>query len=110
MSDIAKIDLHREASTAAGDWKNWVLTNVNDHVVRISVMTRDFHWHRHSNSDEVLMPVEGSLIVDFENESLTVDVGQFVRVPRNVLHRTRPAGDRVVTVSFEHAATNVTGS
>jgi len=109
MNPIAKVDLHREASTAVGDWKNWVLANVNDHVVRISVMTRDFHWHRHTNSDEVLMPVEGSLIVDFEDQSLTVDAGQFVRVPRNVLHRTRPAGARVVTLSFEHKDTSVTG-
>jgi mannose-6-phosphate isomerase-like protein (cupin superfamily) len=109
MSSIAKIDLHREATSATGDWKNWVLTNVNDHVVRLSVMTRDFHWHRHTNSDEVLMPVEGSLIVDFEDQTMTVHAGEFVRVPRNVLHRTRPAGERVVTLSFEHKDTSVTG-
>lgn len=107
--NIAPIDLKREALSAEGDWKNWVLANVNNHVVRISVMTRDFHWHRHSNSDEVLMPLEGSLIVDFEDQSMTIPVGQFVRVPRDVLHRTRPAGDKVVTLSFEHQDTDVTG-
>lgn len=109
MTGIAKIDLHREAASVAGDWKNWVLANVNDHVVRISVMTRDFHWHRHSNSDEVLLPLEGSLIVDFEDQSMTVDPGEFVLVPRNVLHRTRPANNKVVTLSFEHQDTSVTG-
>lgn len=109
MSNIAKINLQREASSIEEDWKNWVLANVNDHVVRISVMTRDFHWHRHSNSDEVLMPLEGSLIVDFEDQTMTVEPGEFVRVPRNVLHRTRPAGDKVVTLSFEHKDTSVTG-
>jgi mannose-6-phosphate isomerase-like protein (cupin superfamily) len=105
----AKIDPQREAASFQGDWKNWVLAHVNDHVIRISVMTRDFHWHRHSNSDEVLMPLEGSLIVDFEDQSMTVDAGQFVLVPRNVLHRTRPAGEKVVTFSFEHEDTSVTG-
>ena len=110
MAGVGKIDLRREASTATGDWKNWVLADVNDHVVRLSVMSRDFHWHRHTNSDEVLMPVEGSLMVDFEDASLTVNVGEFVRVPRGVLHRTRPAGERVVTLSFEHRETDVTGN
>jgi mannose-6-phosphate isomerase-like protein (cupin superfamily) len=109
MTTIAKVDLRSEAASSAGDWKNWVLANVNDHVVRISVMRRDFHWHRHSNSDEVLMPLEGNLIVDFEDQSMTVSVGEFVRVPQNVLHRTRPAGDKVVTLSFEHKDTSVTG-
>jgi mannose-6-phosphate isomerase-like protein (cupin superfamily) len=110
MKSIARIDPRREASTATGEWDNWVLANVNDHVVRISVMTRDFHWHRHSNSDKMLMPLEGSLIVDFEHESMIVEAGQFVRVPRNVLHRTRPARNKVVTLSFEHRDTSVTGS
>ena len=109
MPPIAKIDLHREAASVADGWKNWILAHVNDHVVRISVMTRDFHWHRHSDSDEVLLPVEGSLIVDFEDGTHVVAVGEFVRVPRNVLHRTRPADERVVTLSFEHKDTTVTG-
>ena len=82
MTTIAKVDLRSEAASSAGDWKNWVLANVNDHVVRISVMHRDFHWHRHSNSDEVLMPLEGNLIVDFEDQSMTVGVGEpFETVP-----------------------------
>ena len=109
MSSIAKISPQHEASLVKDDWKNWVLAKVNDHVVRVGVMTRDFHWHRHSNSDEVLMPLEGSLIVDFEDHSITVDAGEFVLVPRDVLHRTRPAGDKVVTLSFEHKDTVVTG-
>ena len=109
MSPIAKINLRQEASRVVSDWENFVLTDVNDHVVRLSVMSRDFHWHRHFNSDEILMPVEGSLIVDFEDESVTLAVGEFVRVPRNVLHRTRPAGGKVVTLSFEHKDTSVTG-
>jgi mannose-6-phosphate isomerase-like protein (cupin superfamily) len=109
MDRIEKISLRREAERVTGDWENWPLASVNDHVVRLSVMRRDFHWHRHTDSDEVLMPVDGSLIVDFENETLTVNVGEFVRVPRNMLHRTRPAGDKVVTVSFEHKDTSVTG-
>src|SRR3954468_24743124 len=108
MSTIEKIDLRKEASRVVGDWENFVLADVNDHVVRLSVMRRDFHWHRHTNSDEVLMPVEGSLIVDFEDRSLTLAVGEFVRVPRNVLHRTRPAGEKVVTLSFEHKDTSIT--
>ena len=109
MKNIAKVDLRREAASVKDAWKNWPLAQVNDHVVRISVMTRDFHWHRHSNSDEVLLPLEGSLIVDFEDQSLTLDAGEFVVVPRDTLHRTRPAGDRVVTLSFEHKDTDVSG-
>jgi len=109
MDRIEKVSLSKEASRVSGDWENWPLASVNDHVVRLSVMRRDFHWHRHTDSDEVLMPVEGALVVDFEDRTLTLEVGQCVRVPRNVLHRTRPKADRVVTLSFEHRETDVAG-
>jgi len=109
MTAIAKIDMREAVSSVSADWKNWVLSEVNDHVVRISVLARDFHWHSHSNSDEVLMPVDGSLIVDFEDQTIRLDPGQFLRVPRGVLHRTRPANARVVTLSFEHRDTAIIG-
>jgi mannose-6-phosphate isomerase-like protein (cupin superfamily) len=109
MDRIEKISLRSEAARMTGDWENVPVAGVNDHVVRVGVLRRDFHWHRHVDSDEVLMPIEGSLIVDFEDQTLTVDVGEFVRVPRNVLHRTRPAGDKVVTVCFEHKDSSITG-
>jgi hypothetical protein len=34
-------------------WKNIVVSEINDHVVRLSVLQRDFHWHLHKNSDEL---------------------------------------------------------
>ncbi len=43
---------------------NHVLTAVNDHVVRISTMTQPYFWHRHADSDETFLVVEGILIVD----------------------------------------------
>jgi hypothetical protein len=32
---------------------------VNDHVVRVSVLTESFFWHFHPNSDESFWAVEG---------------------------------------------------
>lgn len=34
------------------DYSNVSLNSVNDHEIRMSVMTEQFRWHRHPDSDE----------------------------------------------------------
>jgi hypothetical protein len=38
------IDLARAAAGASGSYANFALTRVDDHVVRLSVMTEPFYW------------------------------------------------------------------
>lgn len=85
------------------EYDNRVLSNVNDHVVRISIMTQPYHWHCHPNSDETFLVVEGGLIVEFEHGTLELNPGQMVTVSRGVLHRTRPLSQRSVNLTFEAA-------
>jgi mannose-6-phosphate isomerase-like protein (cupin superfamily) len=83
------------------DYFNISLCNVNDHEVRMSVMTEQFRWHLHPASDETFYGVDGELVVEFEDREVVVGRGQFVVVPAGVLHRTRPAGSRSVILTFE---------
>lgn len=83
------------------DYSNVSLGNVNDHEIRMSVMTEQFRWHRHPDSDETFYGVDGELIIEFEDREVVVRPGQFVTVPAGTLHRTRPAGQRSVNLTFE---------
>jgi mannose-6-phosphate isomerase-like protein (cupin superfamily) len=103
------IDIRAETKDIQDDWKNFVLTEVNDHVVRVSVLDRDFHWHLHPNSDETFLVIEGELLIDLEDRSERIGAGQLFTVPRNTRHRTRPVG-RVVNLTFEHKDTDARGS
>ena len=83
------------------DYSNVSLGNVNDHEIRMSVMTERFRWHRHPDSDETFYGVDGELVIEFEDREVVVGPGQFVTVPAGALHRTRPAGERSVNLTFE---------
>lgn len=82
-------------------YDNRVVAEVNDHVVRMSVMTAPFHWHRHPDSDETFLCVEGELIVDLAERSVTLSPGAMLTVPAGAPHRTRPGGVRSVNLTFE---------
>jgi mannose-6-phosphate isomerase-like protein (cupin superfamily) len=92
-----------EAATTSLEYDNRPVAEVNDHFVRISIMTQPFYWHYHPNSDETFLVLEGRLGVDFEHESLEIGPGQLLTVKRGIPHCTRPIGGRSVNLTFERA-------
>ena len=82
-------------------YHNVSLATVNDHEIRMSVMTEQFRWHRHPDSDETFYGVDGELVIEFADREVIVRPGELLTVPAGTLHRTRPAGDRSVNLTFE---------
>lgn len=50
--------------TVTEAYRNVSLGDVNDHEIRMSVMTAQFRWHRHPDSDETFFGVDGELIIE----------------------------------------------
>ena len=91
------------SSVITEPYRNSQLTAENDHEIRMSVMTGSFQWHRHPDSDESFYCIDGQLIIEFPDGEVCLRPGQFLTVPAGMLHRTRPAGDRSVNLTFERA-------
>jgi mannose-6-phosphate isomerase-like protein (cupin superfamily) len=89
------------AKVVTAAYENVTLGPVNDHEVRLSVMTEQFRWHRHPESDETFLGVDGELVIEFAGGEVVVKPGELVTVPAGMLHRTRPRGDRSVNLTFE---------
>jgi len=84
-------------------YRNVSLSKVNDHEIRMSVMTSQFPWHRHPDSDETFHCIDGDLVIELADREVVVRPGEFFTVPSGALHRTRPAGERSVNLTFERA-------
>jgi len=74
---------------------------VNDHVVRMSIMTEPYFWHLHPESDESFLVIEGSIFIDLEDRTIELFPSQLFTIPKNVKHCTRPNGNRSVNLTFE---------
>ena len=105
---LALIDIGAEAA-ANGPWFNQTLTTVNDSVVRLGVIEGDFHWHKHDDTDEFFLVLEGELLIDFEDrDSVLLHPHQAFTVPKGVVHRTR-APVRTAILMVEAAGVAPTG-
>jgi mannose-6-phosphate isomerase-like protein (cupin superfamily) len=94
------VSIAEEANTQA-QYENHPIADVNNHVVRISVMTQPYHWHHHPDSDETFLSIEGELIIEFEDGTQVLRPGELITVPKGVRHRTRPGGARSVNLTIE---------
>jgi mannose-6-phosphate isomerase-like protein (cupin superfamily) len=97
------IDINQRARMLKGVYENALLDSVNDHAVRISMMTEPYFWHHHPNSDETFVVVEGTLVIDLEEKSVELHTGQLFTIPRGVVHRTQPLGPRSVNLTIERS-------
>ena len=94
------VNLASESSTDRA-YDNHHVAAVNDHEVRISVMTEAYHWHCHPDSDETFLSVEGGLLIDLDDGTIELTPGNLFTVGRGVRHRTRPVTARSVNLTFE---------
>ena len=105
---LTKLNVFDLTKNITDDWKNFVVSEINDHVVRLSVLQRDFHWHSHSESDEMFYVIEGKLFVDLENTTEEINPGEMITIPKNIKHRTR-SKERTLILCFESKDNNVKG-
>jgi mannose-6-phosphate isomerase-like protein (cupin superfamily) len=101
------IDIPAEAA-AHEPWFNQTLTTVNDSVVRLGIIEGDFHWHHHDEEDEFFLVLEGRLLIDLADRTVTLEPHQGFTVPRGVEHRTR-APQRTTILMLEAAGVVPTG-
>ena len=105
MSILSEFDIRKLTDAVQTGYLNEAITTVNDHVIRVSVMTGEYPWHRHPNSDETIIVMEGTLVLETQDKTLRLGPGQVATIPANVIHRTKPAGTRSVNLTVEHQKT-----
>lgn len=101
MMEIRKRGLLDITKEIKEEYVNFLLESTNDHCIRLAVFTGEYAWHSHPDSDEVFMVLEGQLYIDLENnETISVNPNEIVKIPAGVVHRTR-SKVRTVNLCFE---------
>jgi mannose-6-phosphate isomerase-like protein (cupin superfamily) len=84
-----KIDVNSMVAENPHKWYNETLTKVNDSVVRLGIVEGEYHWHKHEAEDEFFFILEGQLLIDLEDRTITLNAGEGVTISKGVMHRPR---------------------
>jgi len=92
------IDLVDKIGRIDGYWQPRVVAEMNDYQFKVVKVEGEFQWHRHADTDETFIVLEGELHIDVRAGSSGVDTivlrsGQMAVVPKNVEHRPRASAE-----------------
>ena len=101
---LVVVDIATESAAVTDEYRNLVLSQVNTSSLRLAVLTGEYPWHQHPQSDELFLVVEGRLEIELaDGHTLGLGPWQSVVIPAGTVHRTRGVG-RTVNLCFEAVA------
>ncbi len=101
------VNLQQQAQTIAEHWSPKVVAVVDDNYVKIAKVKGEFTWHDHEE-DEFFMVLDGTLTIEMEHETVTLNQGEIYVVPKGVMHKP-VADDECLIMLFEKKCTLHTG-
>ena len=68
-------------------WQPKVIAEMNNYQFKIARVEGQFDWHKHPDTDETFIIIEGSLDLEFRDGKVSLNVGEMFVVPKGVEHR-----------------------
>ncbi|MFC3069895.1 cupin domain-containing protein [Phenylobacterium soli] len=90
-------------------WAPKIVARYNDNEVRLVKTDGEWVWHRHDETDELFIILEGEFEMDFRDHTVVVGPGEMLVVPRGVEHRPAARRGLVKLILLDPAGTPNTG-
>lgn len=74
-------------------WSPKVIAEMNDYQFKLVKVRGDFVWHKHDDTDEVFIVIEGELVIEFRDGEVRLKEGEMFVVPRQVEHKPYAAAE-----------------
>lgn len=83
----AKINLSSKFALFDEHWAPRLAAHYNGNEVRLAKVEGEFHWHKHDDTDELFLVMEGELDMEFRDRTEQMSAGDLIVVPRGTEHR-----------------------
>ena len=87
------IDLSSKIDLIDGHWQPRVVAEMNDYQFKVVKVQGEFQWHRHADTDETFIVLDGELHIALrgpgyaDHHTIVLSAGQMAVVPRGVEHK-----------------------
>ncbi len=109
---LTPVDIAEKLDKINEHWSPHIVGELNGQHVKLAKLKGEFIWHDHQEEDELFYVVKGTLIMELrdpDERTVTIGPGEFIVVPRGVMHRPI-APEEVHVMLFEPASTVNTGN
>lgn len=87
---MKSVNLGEKLAKFSSHWDPHVIADYNDNEVMVVKFKGEFPFHKHDDTDDFFLVLEGEMIMDIEGgEAQVVKAGELFIVPEGVVHRPR---------------------
>ena len=84
---MKKINLRSKFKEFKDTWSPKVIAEMNDYQFKLVKIKDEFVWHKHKDTDEVFIVVEGKINIEFEDQIVELNAGEMIVVPKGKKHK-----------------------
>tara|TARA_B100001250_G_scaffold226287_1_gene194128 strand:+ start:1977 stop:2336 length:360 start_codon:yes stop_codon:yes gene_type:complete len=84
---MKKINFKSKFSKFNDLWSPKVIAEMNNYQFKLVKIKNDFVWHKHNDTDEVFIVLEGRIYIEFEDETIEINEGEMIVVPKGIKHK-----------------------
>jgi mannose-6-phosphate isomerase-like protein (cupin superfamily) len=85
MSD--KVNLAEKLATFDDRWQPRIVADYNDNKVVLVKVEGEFVWHKHDDTDDFFLVLDGRLTIQLRDREVELGPGELFVVPKGVEHR-----------------------
>jgi mannose-6-phosphate isomerase-like protein (cupin superfamily) len=103
------VNLAEKFATFSEHWAPRIVARYNDNDIRIVKVDGAFVWHKHDETDDFFLVLDGVLDIELRDRTVTLGPGELFVVPRGVEHRPVARNGEVRMIVIEPSGTLNTG-
>lgn len=81
------INLAEKLASFSDHWAPRIVARYNDNEIRLVKVEGEFIWHKHEDTDELFLVLEGTLDIELRDRTVHLMPGELFVVPRGAEHR-----------------------
>lgn len=87
------INLAQKLATFSEHWSPRTVAEFNGHDVMVVKVEGKFVWHKHDDSDDFFLVLDGQVDIELRDGTVRLEAGEMYIVPKGVEHRPVARGE-----------------
>ena len=87
MTGAKKVNFNKKLHLFHDLWSPKVIAQMNDYQFKLVKVNGDFVWHDHADTDETFIVLDGTLFIEFSDNTMELHAGEMTVVPKGIQHR-----------------------
>lgn len=105
---VGTVNLAEKLAQFSSHWSPHTVAQMNGHDVMVVKVKGEFIWHKHDDTDDFFLVLQGRLVIRLRDREVVLNPGELFVVPRGVEHQPY-AAEEVHLLLIEPTGTPNTG-